>query len=239
MICKDFQANLDLYVDRELPARDFSDAKAHAEACPTCEALVTERQKLGVLLSTAVTDRVTAVDVCGLWDAIEQDLDAAPASSPFGHPAAHTPPSEPVGESMGWPARIGRMLGFGGEETGWSWSPQTAGAFVMAAAAVALVAVFQGTDPNLEPTVATVASLVPIPSNIDQTPSQEPAKLVRARERSVRIDAMEVGSGHTVQTWMRPKSRTRVIWIDSAFGAEDADSNFGNGFGVQNLSLDH
>jgi hypothetical protein len=35
----------------------------------------------------------------------------------------------------------------------------------------------------------------------------------RAQSRPVRIDAMEVGAGRTVSTWMRPKTRTRIIWV--------------------------
>jgi len=36
-----------------------------------------------------------------------------------------------------------------------------------------------------------------------------------AQTRPVRIDAMEVGAGHTVSTWIRPRTKTRIIWVAS------------------------
>lgn len=36
-----------------------------------------------------------------------------------------------------------------------------------------------------------------------------------AQSRPVRIDSMEVGAGHTVSTWIRPRTKTRIIWVAS------------------------
>jgi anti-sigma factor RsiW len=36
-----------------------------------------------------------------------------------------------------------------------------------------------------------------------------------AQARPVRIDAMEVGAGQTVSTWVKPRTRTRIIWVAS------------------------
>jgi anti-sigma factor RsiW len=37
-----------------------------------------------------------------------------------------------------------------------------------------------------------------------------------AQARPVRIDAMEVGAGHTVSTWVRPRTKTRIFWVASS-----------------------
>jgi hypothetical protein len=44
------------------------------------------------------------------------------------------------------------------------------------------------------------------------TPSHTSAGVI-AQSRPVRIDAMEVGAGHTVSTWVKPRTKTRVIWV--------------------------
>ena len=56
------------------------------------------------------------------------------------------------------------------------------------------------------------------------------AAAAKVRVRPVRIDSMEVAEGRNVTTWMRPKTKTRVIWV--------GDSNAAEGFGVNNLSLE-
>jgi len=40
-----------------------------------------------------------------------------------------------------------------------------------------------------------------------------PGRRTLAQSRPVRIDAMEVGAGHTVSTWVRPRAKTRIIWV--------------------------
>ncbi len=39
------------------------------------------------------------------------------------------------------------------------------------------------------------------------------------QSRPVRIDSMEVAAGHTVSTWVKPRTKTRVIWVASTSGS--------------------
>ena len=55
----------------------------------------------------------------------------------------------------------------------------------------------------------------------------------RIASKAVRIDAMEVGAGHSVSTWMRPRTGTRVIWVADATGSGES-----SGFGVTSVSDD-
>jgi anti-sigma factor RsiW len=38
------------------------------------------------------------------------------------------------------------------------------------------------------------------------------------QSRPVRIDSMEVGAGHTVSTWVKPRTKTRILWVASTSG---------------------
>ena len=81
---------------------------------------MTRYQEARALLSTAVAEQVAAVDVSGLWESIEKQLDPLP---------------EPVGFVAGSVAAVRRW--FGAEST-WALSWRV-GAFAAAAAAVVLV----------------------------------------------------------------------------------------------------
>ncbi len=227
MNCNEFQANLDRYVDGELSTADMRSAADHATACTSCDSLVTSSQQLNALLTTAVTDRVTAVDVSGLWKSIEAELDRDPGLAPMFQPAAgNTGNNRPaIGRRFGdW---LGTLVGDG------AWIPARAGALAAAAAAVALMVSFQGGDreaPRVGPAPGATASAV---SNLPSSAASAgfmTASAARTRVRPVRIDSMEVAAGHNVTTWMRPKTKTRVIWV--------GDSNDAEGFGVNTLSLD-
>ena len=47
-----------------------------------------------------------------------------------------------------------------------------------------------------------------------------------AQSRPVRIDSMEVAAGHSVSTWVKPRTKTRVIWL----------ANTGSGYSVTPVS---
>jgi hypothetical protein len=203
--CNDFQAKFDLYFDGELGADEMRHAAEHVGCCPACEALVTGNQRLHAFLVTAVTDRVAAVDVSGLWDGIEARL-AEEASPLVRKPSAAASISDRIVDLLGV------VFGDGG------FSPARAGAFAAAAAAAVVFLVSLAVTDAPQPTADTATRLA--------------TALPTPRVRPVSIDAMEIGEGHTVSTWMRPKTRTRVFWVGAA--ADDPS----DGFSVDPASLD-
>jgi anti-sigma factor RsiW len=80
--CIDFEANVDRYLDGALDPDAWRSALDHASGCTMCDALVTRYQQAASLLQTAVTERVAAVDVSGLWDAIDSRLLPAAVRAP-------------------------------------------------------------------------------------------------------------------------------------------------------------
>jgi anti-sigma factor RsiW len=82
--CIDFEANVDRYLDGALDPDAWRSALDHTSGCTTCDALVTRYQQACSLLQTAVTDRVAAVDVSGVWDAIDSQLPPAAVRAPSG-----------------------------------------------------------------------------------------------------------------------------------------------------------
>ena len=82
MNCREFEAQIDFYLDGVLDAPSIRVAADHISVCPKCETMVTDSQQVSALLKTAVSDRIAAVDVSGLWDSIERELGpAAPVST--------------------------------------------------------------------------------------------------------------------------------------------------------------
>jgi hypothetical protein len=101
-----------------------------------------------------------------------------------------------------------------GDQTGDdAFSAVRVGAMVAAAAVVVFVTSSTMTEQG--PTAELGTSPVTVAST--RTPG--------GRTRPVRIDAMEVAEGHTVSTWMRPKTKTRVIWVAASSPADGFSAN--------------
>ena len=191
MDCANFDRNIDLYIDRMLSTSDMDSAASHTKACRDCNESVTRYQHARALLKTAVADRVTAVDVSGMWEAIEASL-----GSGVEEHRMHW--YHLIAGRAATLAERARALAFG------SFTPARAGMWAAAAAGVALMVTMW-------------------------SPGTEPARVAASRKiesKPVRIDSMEVAAGHTVSTWVRPRTNTRVIWIGD-----------GDGFSVENASL--
>ena len=138
MNCSDFEANIDRYLDGVLEADRCRIAVHHAGTCTTCNALVTSYQQAASLLKTAVADRAAAVDVSGLWEAIDAAVgNAVPTSAPVPVRSPLAPTPTPWSER--WRQRF-RNIKWLGER-----SPFSLG---MAAAAAVAVALFFGADPG-------------------------------------------------------------------------------------------
>ncbi len=211
MSCAEFDTKLDFYLDAVLPAREQLEFARHLDSCISCTDAVIGYQKVRALLTTAVTDRVAAVDVSGLWDRIAARL-------PEGVSVGTRPP-RPV------PAAVASGTRFGAAVRGLrDWLvgfvaplPLSIRLGVVGAAAVAGVLAFSiHSESPREPTVVA-----------EFPPRTTDAGRKRTDVRPVRIDSMEVAAGHTVSTWVKPRTRTRVIWV------ADADLD---GFGVGNVS---
>lgn len=84
MDCSHFETNIDAYLDGVLARQEYRRAAEHVAICARCDVLVTSYQQASALLSAAVTDQVAAVDVSGLWEAIDRDL--GPVSAATGVP---------------------------------------------------------------------------------------------------------------------------------------------------------
>ncbi len=192
MDCANFDAKADLYFDERLSASEMADASLHTKTCASCSEIVAGYQKARELLRTAVTQRVAAVDVSGMWERIEGSL-AEPVQ------VTRRRWLEIAAARAGDLADRARMFLVGG------FTPARAGLWAAAAAGIVFMIAMQVTE----------------------TKSVNVASRDIAVLRPVRIDSMEVAAGHTVTTWVRPKTRTRVIWVgdQGSFSVSNASHN--------------
>ena len=206
MDCQRFQTLLDNYLDGTLARRDARDAGRHLMACPSCEQEVTSVQQTRALLSSAVADAAAAVDVSGMWEAIDAAVPHRTIAEPV---AARTP--APAGLWSSLAARWNAVwdnprVGYAGRV--WTWSAASA-----CAAAVAVLLFSDGSDPR----PVSVAG-------VDGTATSRFASTsARAPEVSrVRVESIEAGRGHSFSTWEQPRSGARVIWVAKNSGAKSS-----------------
>ena len=160
-------------------------------------------QRTGALISTAVTEMVTAVDVSGIWQAVESSLEsvAEPVHLPdeSARPALDLPWREDaVTVKGGGPVRrlVDRIVA-GMDPGRLAWAGVAASA---AALAVFLLFPGQGTiqSTRADRTVAVASS--------------------------TRLDYLSGAPGYTVSSWVQPRTKARVIWVDNQateFAARD------------------
>jgi hypothetical protein len=199
--CREFEERIDFYLDGVLEAPAVHDAIDHIAACPTCESMVTGAQQAASLLKTAVSDRVAAVDVSGLWDCIERDLEPVPAQLDVVPESMVSGWRQLAGD--GWRSFVAAMRGPG--DVDWvSARGRTFGMLAVSAVAVVLV----------------MGSWLAEPQRVQVADAGS-----RSKTKSVRIEALEVPAGATVSTWKRPRSRTQFISVtsrDDGFGVSNA-----------------
>lgn len=80
MCCADFEQVFDRYVDGMLGDEETGAACRHLAICPACDLEVTRWQQTRILLSTAVADFATAVDVSSLRRDVEAALGFEPVA---------------------------------------------------------------------------------------------------------------------------------------------------------------
>lgn len=133
MDCKQLDEKLDHYLDGELDAAGTEAVRLHTASCPSCNDTITAFQQTRAMITTAVADLATAVDVSGFFEGIENKLAEQ--------------------ETRSWRFRIGGFARAAGREiTATLGTPVRAAVWSGAAAAVA-VALFlamSGTEPQRE-----------------------------------------------------------------------------------------
>lgn len=236
MTCIEFDKAFDPYVDGLLDPTSALAARMHVESCRECERMVARWQQSRILLSTAVAEIASAVDVSGLFDAVEASLpqpaEAAHASS---RRRARRERQLPAGRE-GIPVRVDhaaravRPAAGGGRFVALRRFATVAGA-TAAAAAASILLLTSGTSPVVQlaggPSSNSVAPS-PSPSfHNSQLPWVKPVSLGASQTRSDKgtwrpllpppalVDALEAGEGHTVSTWVQPRTQARVIWVQS------------------------
>jgi anti-sigma factor RsiW len=105
--CNDLEAHLDQYLDGALDPDTWRRALDHTGACPACGTLVASYQQASALLKTAVTDKVAAVDVSGLWEEIDSQVGQLAPAPAYGMPIK-TPPGL-LERLRGWAAELTPM----------------------------------------------------------------------------------------------------------------------------------
>lgn len=200
--CHDFEDRVHAFLDDELPETELVAMRGHLGDCSRCEKIVTGFQKTGALISTAVTEMVTAVDVSGIWQAVESGLDpelATPSTS------AHEQPAQSYPGPARWDS-VRRVLDSIADRV----SPGNL-RWAGAAASVTALAMFllltgkqdgQVVDTGRNVVVARTAGL-----------------------KSARLDSLSGAPGYTVSSWVQPRTKARVIWVDNSadgFGSRDA-----------------
>jgi hypothetical protein len=240
MNCAEFEKHFDFYIDDLLAPALMREARDHLTACPTCEKSVTRFQQTRVLLSTAVAEVASAVDVSGLWKSVESRLGELPSGAL--EPTVEVVRVAPAAVRPGLGQRVLEWARDSFSEFGYGWSAGLMGTASAAAAAVIMFAVTAPAPDATSPGAAQVAS-APAPvdalrsANVRTVASAEPragrASLVSAtvgqpvarNTRNVRLDSIRTSPGHLVSTWVMPKQKARVIWVADAENTNKATAS--------------
>ncbi|HYB98007.1 MAG TPA: zf-HC2 domain-containing protein [Candidatus Limnocylindrales bacterium] len=210
MTCIQFEESFDRYVDGLLDKTEAAAARAHLACCTTCDRSVTRWQQTRILLSTAVAEVATAVDVSDLASHVHAALDPDRGSSV--RPAAYDrAPSSRSGRSAG------RVAAQRSARSGSAWWRVGAAASVSAAAAALFVVLM---SPVKTP-VRLAEAPEPIESTIALASSDYSPPAVD--EKATDVDAIEAAPGHMVSTWVHPRSKARVIWVENRTPIENVD----------------
>lgn len=224
MNCRDFEKSFDEYVDGALPPPLAARCVAHVSMCPPCEREVTRWQQTRILLSTAVAEVATAVDVSALWRDVEASLDSA--GSAYDRAPSFVRGGESRREAHGARRSASgaskRRAGFAAA----AWRFTSAAGVSALAAAAAVVFLVPG------PASMTATGIVGKERTVLASYSP-PKKLIRQLSNGISpaayhlggssapqsraasyIDNLEAPQGHVVSTWVQPRTNTSVIWVE-------------------------
>lgn len=244
--CSDFQERFDAYVDDALDAPTREAAHEHLTHCRPCDREVVRWQQTRVLLTTAVTDFASTVDLSSLRADVEAALGLAPlAATPRtrhqNREAARVVARVVDGNANRRPRReAGRAASVGRRGFAAAWR-FTAAASVSAAVAAAAVLVLTPAPQTSGPVVASTSTSPSSPSTRTRfgNGSFQPAAFVAgpltafgdaariqytppplAQPKVSHVDGLEAAPGQSVSTWVQPGTNARVIWVqDRGVGA--------------------
>lgn len=243
MNCVDFEKFFDRYVDGLLDGDGFAACEQHVAMCSVCDRDVARWQQTSILLSTAVADFASVVDVSGLRSSVEAALGLPQAAEPgrraldreasYGRAVGERPASR-TGRGASQDAGRGRRATFAATVR------FVSAAAVSAATAAAAVLL-------LTPTPQVSSTLVASAPVVGSAPSSSsggaglfmPASLRNgghhvaedvatvayappplAQPQVSHVDGLEAAPGRQVSTWVQPKTNARVIWVeDRGMGA--------------------
>jgi len=234
MNCTDFEKSFNEYVDDMLEPAIAACARRHVAKCPACDREVTRWQQTRILLSTAVSDFATAVDVSSLRGDVFATLGLDGAESRHAglrdREAALSRGMDSRRDARGRNLRrAGRRSGEAGRTSTWSAAWRFASAATVSAATAAAAVLLLTPGPTNGPGI--VASVAPSPASRS---SYEPAAF-RAGVRAFHnlnvapatysppplahpeishVDGLEAAPGHLVSTWVQPRTNARVIWVE-------------------------
>lgn len=76
MDCRDVEQHVDRFLDRELPAPMLLEVARHAGECQACDRTLRALAALGDTLQHVVTSEAAALDLSGVWPAVEGRIHA-------------------------------------------------------------------------------------------------------------------------------------------------------------------
>lgn len=247
MCCADFEKCFDEYVDELLDAGMAGAASRHVATCTACDREVTRWQQTRILLSTAVADFATAVDISSLRQDVEAALglslqagDRVRRRSEVREPAApHRDAASRQGDRQAG-RRAGREAASGSRGRGGlaaavrflsaaTVSAATAAAAVMLLSPAPRTAVQVLADASPAAPTFQAASVF-VPGSRDNFADVAPVAYTPpplAKPDVAKVDGLEAAAGHLVSTWVQPKTNARVIWVqDRGLGAPVRTAGF-------------
>jgi len=239
MTCADFEASFDQYVDDLLEPRMAEACCCHLAKCTPCDREVTRWQQTRILLSTAVTDFATAVDVSSVrndvFAALGLDGRDSAAVVERRRSAMREAAHERAGDARRDSGRRARREAGAPRRSGFAAVLRFASAATVsamtAAAAVLLLTPAPTTAPSVvasapAPTsVASVSRSSMRPVAWSKNSFEDVAPAVNtppplARPEVSHVDGLEAAPGQLVSTWVQPRTNARVIWVqDRGLGA--------------------
>jgi hypothetical protein len=239
MNCAEFEACFDQYIDETLDAASMHSASSHLATCRSCDLEVTRWQQTRILLSTAVADLSTAVDVSSLRSDVFAALgfdDVETKRQSVTREAAYE-----RGASKRSAGRSARRAASGARRSTFGAVLRFASAATVSAIAAAAAVMVISPAPEGPGSSRQFASQRPavVASNWERPSGTgiRPASLARAAKRGSlnrelarpatftppplarpevsHVDGLEAAEGQQVATWVQPNTGARVIWVES------------------------
>jgi len=235
MTCAEFETSFDQYVDATLDSAMMNACSCHIAKCRPCDREVTRWQQTRILLSTAVADFSTAVDVSSVRNDVFAALGFADDQTDKRQSATREAAYDRSASKRS-AVRPGRRTGSGERRSGTFGavlrfaSAATVSAIAAAAAVMVISPAPEGSNPaqqfaSTKPAVVSETSVRPVSLaraakrnafNRDlavSAASYTPPPL--ARPEVSHVDGLEAAPGQQVATWVQPRTGARVIWVEN------------------------